>query len=74
VTITVTVAAGAVGRTGRPIVIATGSAKAKKKGAVQVRLKPTKLGKALKAKLRGKTVKVVVRSGGRTTTKTVTLK
>jgi len=73
VTVTVTVAARAVGRTGPAIVIATGSVTAKRKGAVKVRLKATKRGKALKAKLRGRRVKVVIRSGGRTTTKTVVL-
>ncbi len=74
VTVTVTVAARAVGRRGKAIVVATGSIRATRKGVVKVRLKPTRLGRALKAKLRGRKVKVVIRSGGRTTTKTVTLK
>lgn len=38
-----------------------------------MRLKPTKAGKALRKKLKGKRVKIVVRSAGKTTTKTVTL-
>lgn len=74
VTVTVTVAARAVGRKGKAIVVAAGSVKATRKGVVKVRLKPTRRGRALKAKLRGKKVRVVIRSGGRTTTRTVTLR
>jgi len=74
ITVTVKVKASTVGRRGAQIVIATGSARAAKAGGFTVKLKPTKLGKKFKKKLRGKKVTVVISAGGKTTTKTVTLK
>ncbi len=74
ITVTVKVKASTVGRRGAQIVIATGSARAAKAGGFTVKLKPTKLGKKFKKKLRGKKVTVIISAGGKTTTKTVTLK
>ena len=74
VTVTVTVPARSVGRKGAPVVIAAGTATAKSAGQLAVKLKPTKLGKKLKSKLRRKRVKIVIKSGGKATTKTITLR
>ncbi len=74
VTVTVTVTAKSVGRKGKAIVIATGTAKLGKAGQITVKLKATKAGKALKKKLKGRKVTLVIKAGGKTTRKTVTLK
>jgi hypothetical protein len=74
VKVTVTVSAKSVGRKGKAIVISTGNAKPSKAGQLVVKLKPTKLGKKLKKKLRGKKVTIVVTSGGKSTRTRVKLR
>lgn len=74
VSVSVTVSAKSVGRKGKAIVIATGTAKRTKAGAFTIRVKRTAAGKRYAKKLKGKRVKVIVRSGGKTTTKTIKLK
>jgi hypothetical protein len=75
VKVTATVPASRLGRKGKkPVVIATGKATATKAGKVTVTLKATKAARKKLKRLRGAKVKLTVKVGQLTSTKTVTLK
>jgi hypothetical protein len=74
VRVTVKVAASRLGRKGKPIVIATGKATAKKAGKVTVKLKATKTARKSLNRLRGAKVTLTVKVGTLVSTATVRLK
>jgi hypothetical protein len=73
VTISATVPAKAVGRKGKPVVVATGSGTAKAAGKLTVKLRLNSLGKKKLKRLKGVRLTLRIVQGGRTTTKTVRL-
>jgi len=74
VTISATVPAKALGRKGKPVVVATGSGVAKKAGTLAVKLKLNATGRKKLKKLKGAKLTLKIVQGGRTTTKTITLR
>ncbi len=75
VTVTGSIAAKRLGlKGGKAIVVATGSARAKKAGAVSVRLKLTKKARRYRKRLKGATLVLRITQGGRTITKSVKLR
>jgi hypothetical protein len=74
VTITATVPAARLGRKGKPVVIARGSATARGAGTVTVRLRPTTAARKRLKRLKGARVTLRISHGARTTTKSVTLR
>jgi hypothetical protein len=74
VTVTVTVPASRLGRRGKPVIVARGKATAARAGKLTVRLKATKVARKKLKRLRGAKVKLVVRAGGLTSSRSVRLK
>jgi hypothetical protein len=74
VKITGTVPAKTLGRKGKPVVIATGSATAKRAGTVTVRLRLTAAGRKQRKRLKGASMTLRVSHAGRATTKRITLR
>ncbi|MDA0185632.1 hypothetical protein OJ997_35330 [Solirubrobacter phytolaccae] len=74
VTLTATVPAKALGKKGKPIVIATGSGTAKAAGALSIKLKLNATGRKQSKRLKGKKATLRVAQGTRSTTKTITLR
>ncbi len=74
VTISATVPAKALGRKGKPIVVATGSGVAKRAGTLAVKLKLNATGRKKLKKLKGVKLTLKIVQGGRTTTKTIKLR
>jgi hypothetical protein len=74
VTLTATVPAKAMGRKGKPVAIGTGSATAAGAGRVIVKLRLTGAAKKRLKRLKGVKMTLTLRFGGRTSTKTVTLR
>jgi hypothetical protein len=73
VTISATVPAKAVGRKGKPVVVATGTGTAKAAGKLTVKLRLNSVGKKKLKRLKGVRLTLRIVQGGRTTTKTVKL-
>jgi hypothetical protein len=61
-------------RKGRPVVVATGSATARRAGTVTVRLRLTAAARKLRKRLKGAQMTLRVSHGGLSTTKRVTLR
>ena len=74
VTISGNVPAKALGRKGKPVVVATGSGVAKKAGTLAVKLKLNATGRKKLKKLKGVKLTLKIVQGGRTTTKTIKLR
>lgn len=74
VTVTATVPAARLGLKGKPIVVASGSARPKAKGKVKLRLKLNAKGKRYRKRLRGVTVTLRITQNGVTTTRTLRLR
>jgi hypothetical protein len=74
VTISATVPAKALGRKGKPVVVAAGTGTAKAAGELTVKLRLNSVGKRKLKRLKGKRLTLRIVQGGRTTTKTVTLR
>jgi hypothetical protein len=74
VTISATVPAKALGRKGKPVVVATGAGTAKAAGKLTVKLRLNSVGKKKLKRLKGTRLTLRIVQGGRTTTKTVTLR
>jgi hypothetical protein len=74
VTLTATVAAKALGRKGKAVVVATGSATAKAAGTVTVKLKFNATGRKQVKRLKGKKATLKIAQGTSSTTKTITLR
>jgi hypothetical protein len=74
VTISATVPAKALGRKGKPVVVATGTGTAKAAGKLTVKLRLNSVGKKKLKRLKGTRLTLRIVQGGRTTTKTVTLR
>jgi hypothetical protein len=74
VTISATVPAKALGRKGKPVVVATGAGTAKAAGKLTVKLRLNSVGKKKLKRLKGKRLTLRIVQGGRTTTKTVTIR
>lgn len=75
VTVRLTVAPKAVGRSGKkPIVIATGSRTLQAGTAGKIKVKFTKKGKSIRKKLKGVRVNLVLTQNGATTTRVLRLK
>ena len=74
VTASATVPAARLHRTGRPVVVATGRIGASAAGTVTLRLRLNRTGRAQRRRLRGTTLLVTVRQGGRATTRRVRLR
>jgi uncharacterized Zn-binding protein involved in type VI secretion len=74
VTLSATVPAKALGRKGKPVVVATGSGTAKAAGKLTVKLRLNSVGKKKLKRLKGVKLTLRIVQGGRTTTKTVTLR
>jgi hypothetical protein len=69
-----TVLAKVLGRRGKPIVVATGSATAARAGTVTVRLRLTAAGRKKRSRLKGARMTLRVSQGGLKTTKRITLR
>ena len=67
-------AAKALGRKGKPVVVATGTGTAKAAGKLTVKLRLNSVGKKKLKRLKGTRLTLRIVQGGRTTTKTVTLR
>jgi hypothetical protein len=76
VTLALTVSSKTLGQAGKAktIVLATGTGTAKARGRLSVKLKATAAGRRVLKKLKGKTLRLRITFGGRTTTKTVKLR
>lgn len=74
VTLSASVPAKALGRKGKAVVIATGSATARAAGTVTVKLKFNATGRKQSKRLKGKKVTLRIAQGTRSTTKTITLR
>ncbi|MCW3001987.1 MAG: hypothetical protein JWQ20_1285 [Conexibacter sp.] len=74
VRVTVTVPAKRLGRRGKPIVVATGSARATRAGNVRVRLRLNATARKRAARLKGARLTLRIMQGTRTTTSTMTLR
>lgn len=74
VTLTATVPAKALGKKGKPIVVATGSGTAKAAGTLTVKLKLNATGRKQAKRLKGKKATLRVAQGDRSTTRTITLR
>jgi hypothetical protein len=72
--ITGTVPARILSRRGRPVVVATGSASAKRAGTVTVRVRLTAAARRKRNRLKGARMALRVSHGGLSTTKRVTLR
>jgi hypothetical protein len=73
VTISATIPAKALGRKGKPVVVATGTGTAKAAGKLTVKLRLNSVGKKKLKRLKGVRLTLRIVQGGRTTTKTVKL-
>jgi hypothetical protein len=69
-----TVPAKVLGRRGRPVVVATGSATAKRAGTVTVRVRLTAAARKKRSRLKGARMTLRIRHGGLSTTRRVTLR
>ena len=74
VTLSASVPAKALGRKGKAVVIATGSATARAAGTVTVKLKFNATGRKQSKRLKGKKATLRIAQGTRSTTKTITLR
>jgi hypothetical protein len=74
VTISATVPAKALGRKGKPVVVATGTGTAKSAGKLTVKLRLNSVGKKKLKRLKGKRLTLRIVQGGRTSVKTVTVR
>jgi hypothetical protein len=74
VTISATVPAKALGRKGKPVVVATGTGVAKAAGKLTIKLRLNAAGRKKIKRLKGARLTLKIAQGGRTTTKTVTLR
>jgi hypothetical protein len=72
--VTATVPARRLGRRGKPIVVATGSARATGAGKVEVRLRLNATGRRRAARLKGARLTLRIVQGTRTATRTITLR
>jgi hypothetical protein len=68
------VAAKVLVRSGKPVVVATGSAIAKRAGTVTVRVRLTSAGRKKRKRLKGARMTLRISQGGLSTTKRVTLR
>jgi hypothetical protein len=74
ITISGTVPAKVLGRRGRPVVVATGSATAKRAGTVTVRVRLTAAARKKRSRLKGARMTLRIRHGGASTTRRMTLR
>ncbi|WP_324338957.1 hypothetical protein [Baekduia sp.] len=74
VRVTATVPARRLGRRGKPIVVATGSARATRAGTVKLRLRLNATARKRAARLKGARLTLRIVHGTRTTTRTITLR
>lgn len=74
VTLTATVPAKALGKKGKPIVVATGSGTAKAAGTLTIKLKLNAAGRKQLKRLKGKKATLRIAQGKSSTTKTITLR